>query len=84
MAVELLTYSALAERKVSPEAARSLAKRHRFPRSRANDGKTLVSVDFAEIEHKPLPGRSSGGDLAVTGPLKARIESLRPSWSGCN
>jgi hypothetical protein len=41
----------LAERlKVSPEAARALAKRYRWPRSRANDGKTLVSVDLADTK----------------------------------
>jgi chromosome segregation ATPase len=78
MALELLTYAALADRlKVSPEAVRALAKRLRLPRSRSNDGKTLVSVDLAEIEHKPLPARSPGGHQAVTAPLKARIESLQ-------
>ena len=59
-------------------------ERHRFPRSRANDGKTLVSVDLAEIEHKPLPGRSSGGDHAVIALSRRGSKRLRPSWSGCN
>jgi hypothetical protein len=67
---------ALAERlTISPEAARSLVKRLRLPRSRSNDGKTLVAVDLSEITHKPLPARSSGGDHAVTA-LKAKIEML--------
>src|SRR5215211_2944051 len=62
MPVEMLTYADLAERlKISPEAARAIAKRHRFPRSRANDGKALVNVDLAEIQHKALPARSPGG-----------------------
>ena len=56
-----------------PEAARALATRHRLPRSRSNDGKTLVSVDLAEV-NTSLPGRSSGGHQA--GALKARVEGL--------
>ena len=49
MPVEMLTYAELGERlKVSPEAARALVKRHRWPRSRSNDGKTLVQVDLRE------------------------------------
>jgi hypothetical protein len=43
MPVEMLTYAELGERlTISPEAARALVKRHRWPRSRSNDGKTLV------------------------------------------
>src|SRR5262245_4432060 len=77
MPIEMLTYAALAERlKVSAEAARAIAKRHRLPRSRANDGKTLVSVDLSEIEHRALPARSPGGPQAVIASLKARIETL--------
>jgi hypothetical protein len=54
----MLTYTELGERlKISPEAARALVKRHRLPRSRANDGKTLVQVDLAEISHSPISRR---------------------------
>ena len=73
MAVEALTYADLGQRLgCSPEAARSLVKRLRLPRQRANDGKTLVTVDLSEIEHKPLPapvtGRSPvGRDRAQSG-----------------
>src|SRR4051794_32690952 len=75
MPIEMLTYAALGSRlKISPEAARALATRHRLPRSRGNDGKTLVSVDLAEVNHSPLPGRSPGGHQAVV--LKARVEGL--------
>src|SRR5262245_13266971 len=78
MPVEMLTYTALAERlKISSEAARALVKRHRLPRSRANDGKTLVSVDLTEIEHKPLPARSPGDHQSVINSLKAKIETLQ-------
>ncbi len=78
MAVEMLSYADLAARlKISPEAARALAKRHRLPRSRSNDGKTLVTIDLTEIDHKPLAARSPGGHQAVTTPLKARIEALQ-------
>lgn len=45
MPVEMLTYAELGERlKISPEAARALVKRHRLPRSRSNQGKTLVQL----------------------------------------
>ena len=81
MTIEHLTYAALAERlKISPEAARALVKRMRLPRQRANDGKNLVSVDFSEIQHKPMPARSSRGDQVATGTvaiLTARIEVLQ-------
>jgi hypothetical protein len=54
MPAEMLTYAALAGRlNCSPEAARALARRHRLPRHRGNDGKTLVAVDLTEIEHTP-------------------------------
>ena len=77
MAVEMLNYADLGARlKVSPEAARALAKRLRLPRSRGNDGKALVSVDLAEINHAPLPARSPAGHQAVTS-LKAKIETLQ-------
>jgi hypothetical protein len=77
MAIEMLNYADLAARlKVSPEAARALAKRLRLPRSRGNDGKALVSVDLAEINHASLPARSPAGHQAVTA-LKAKIETLQ-------
>jgi hypothetical protein len=77
MAVEALTYADLGQRLgCSPEAARSLVKRLRLPRQRANDGKTLVTVDLAEIEHKPLPARSPPGHQSVATELKAHIELL--------
>ena len=77
MAIEMLNYADLAARlKISPEAARALAKRLRLPRSRGNDGKALVSVDLAEINHAPLPARSPAGHQAVTS-LKAKIETLQ-------
>ena len=59
MSVETLTYDQIAQRmNVSREAARAIVKRHRLPRSRSNDGKTLVAIDLDEIQHKPLPARS--------------------------
>src|SRR5262245_44354582 len=78
MPAEMLTYADLADRlKISAEAARAIAKRHRLPRSRANDGKTLVKVDLSEIQHRPLPARSPGGPQAVIAALKAEIETLQ-------
>ncbi len=76
MPVETLTYADLGARlTISPEAARSLARRLRLPRSLSDDGKTLVSVDLAEIRHAPRPpGRSEGGSIAL---LAAQIATLQ-------
>jgi len=76
MSVEILTYAALGARlKISPEAARSLAKRRRLPRSLSDDGKALVSVDLAEIRHTPrLPCGRQAGNIAL---LAAKIEALK-------
>jgi hypothetical protein len=79
MPVEMLTYAELGDRlKISPEAARALVKRHRFPRSRSNDGKALVQVDLAEISHSPVARRPQAqpGDQVVTG-LTKQIETLQ-------
>ena len=78
MPVEMLTYAALGERlTISPEAARALAKRHRWPRSRSNDGKTLVQVDLTEISHSPIsrPPQAPAGQQLVNA-LKQKIERL--------
>jgi cell division protein FtsB len=78
MSVELLTYADLAERlKTSPEAARSLAKRLRLPRSRGNDGKARVAIDFAEIRYTAMPVRSAAGRRQDTAALKAQIAALQ-------
>src|SRR5262249_30195245 len=78
--LEQLTYAQIAERlSVSTEAARAIVKRHRLPRSRANDGKTLAAINLEEIRHKPLPASSPRGHRSVTdviAALKARIQSL--------
>jgi hypothetical protein len=80
MPLEMLTYAELGERlKVSPEAARALVKRHRLPRSRSNDGKTLVQVDLSEINHSPVPRapHAAAGHQAATTALKQQIETLQ-------
>ena len=75
MSVEMLTYAALGARlKISPEAARSLARRLRLPRSLSDDGKALVSVDLAEIRHTPRPPRGRTGNIALPA---AKIEALK-------
>jgi chromosome segregation ATPase len=81
MPVEMLTYAALAERLgSSSEAARALVKRLRLPRQRGNNGKALVAVDLAEINHTPMlrtvTRRSPNDHQAVAASLKARIEML--------
>ena len=79
MPVEMLSYAELGERlKVSPEAARALVKRLRLPRSRANDGKTLVQVDLTEIIHSPVPrARQAPPGQQVVTALKEKIETLQ-------
>ena len=80
MPTEQLTYDQIAKRlSVSPEAARAIVKRHRLPRSRRNDGKTLAAIDLTEIRHKSLPARSPRGRRSVTdvvATLKARVAEL--------
>ena len=76
MSVETLTYGALGARlKISREAARSLAKRLRLPRSLSDDGKALVSVDLAGIRHTPRP--PGGRQECNIAPLAAKIEALQ-------
>src|ERR1700751_216427 len=76
MSVEILTYAALGVRlNISPQAARSLARRLRLPRALSDDGKALVSVDLAEIRHTPRPtaGRRAGNTALIA----ASIEALK-------
>jgi hypothetical protein len=76
MSVETLTYVALSVRlKISREAARSLAKRLRLPRSLSVDGKALVSVDLAGIRHTPRP--PGGRQECNIAPSAAKIEALK-------
>ena len=75
MSVEMLTYAALGARlNISPQAARSLSRRLRLPRSLSDDGKALVSVDLAEIRHTPRPPRGRASSSAF---LAAKIEALK-------
>src|ERR1700716_2715668 len=76
MSLEALTYAALGARlRISREAARSLAKRLRLPRSLSDDGRALVSVDLAEIRHTPRPpGGRQAGNIAL---LAAKIEAWK-------
>ncbi|MCP3379438.1 hypothetical protein NLM31_03140 [Bradyrhizobium sp. CCGUVB4N] len=77
MSVALLTYADLGARlNISREAARSLARRRRLPRSRSDDGKALVRVDFSELRYTPRPRTGRRAD-----PIDhsmARIEALEP------
>src|SRR6267154_1775035 len=75
MSIEMLTYAALGARlNISPQAARSLTRRLRLPRSLSDDGKALVSVDLAEIRHTPRPPRGRAISSAL---LAAKIEALK-------
>jgi chromosome segregation ATPase len=79
MSVEILTYAALGARlNISHEAARSLARRLRLPRSLSDDGKARVSVDdLAEIRHTPRPPRGRAiSSSAKIETLKAEIARL--------
>jgi|SRR5262245_35359840 len=81
MTIETLTYVALAARlSISPEAARSLAKRRRLPRSISDSGKTLVSIDLAEMRHTPRPraARHPGDDALLAEKIAAlQVEIAR-------
>ncbi|MCP1747532.1 MULTISPECIES: hypothetical protein [Bradyrhizobium] len=87
MPIERLTYVALAARlKVSPGAARSLAKRRQLPRSLSDDGNALVCVDLAEMRHKPrrTGGRQPNNALraeSILG-LQAEIARLEATAAG--
>jgi hypothetical protein len=73
MGIEQLTYAVLAERlNISPGAARSLVRRKQLARQKANDGRTLVAVDFSDIRHKPVQVVRRA-DLDV---LRARVAEL--------
>ena len=85
MSVEALTYADLGVRlNISPMAARSLARRLRLPRAGSDDGKALVSVDLADIRHKPrrTGGRRAGNIAAFAASIAAmqaeiaRLETL--------
>ncbi|MCP3462492.1 hypothetical protein [Bradyrhizobium sp. CCGUVB23] len=76
MSVELLTYAELGARlNVSREAARSLARRRRFPRSRSDDGKALVGVDFSELRYRPRPRIGRQADPIAAS--MAKIEAFK-------
>ncbi|WFU40836.1 hypothetical protein QA640_42935 [Bradyrhizobium sp. CB82] len=76
MSVALLTYADLGARLgISREAARSLARRRRLPRSRSDDGKALVSVDFSELQHRPRPRRGRRADPIAAS--MAKIEAFK-------
>lgn len=76
MSVALLTYADLGARlDISREAARSLARRRRLPRSRSDDGRVLVRVDFSALRYTPRPRkgrRADPIDLSM-----ARIEAVK-------
>lgn len=77
---ETLTYAQLGERlRVSAQAARALARRQHLPRRSANDGKTLVLVNLAEIAHKPKRAteRPSHDDRAAVADLAAKVAALQ-------
>ena len=76
MCVALLTYADLGARlNISREAARSLARRRRLPRSRSDDGKALVSVDFSKLRYVPRPRRCRQADPIAAS--MARIEAFK-------
>src|ERR1700756_5762715 len=56
MPVEMLTYGDLAARlEISVEAARTVARRLRLPRSLSSDGSAVVRVDVGKIGHRRRP-----------------------------
>lgn len=85
MPIEGLTFVALGARpKISPEAARSVAKRLRLPRSLWENGKALVSVDLAEVRHTPCPrhGPRVGDIVRKVEALQTEIVQLEARAAG--
>ncbi|MCK1328628.1 hypothetical protein IVB57_09520 [Bradyrhizobium sp. CW9] len=75
MCIELLTYADLgAQLDISREAARSLARRRRLPRSQSEDGKALVSVDVSELRYKPRPRSARRAPIDAS---LAQIEAVK-------
>ena len=67
MSIESLTYADLADRlSTTQEAARSLVRRQRLPRTKGNDGKARVNVDLNDFQYKPMPTRKRDGRQADT------------------
>ena len=76
MPIETLTYAVFAARlKISPAAARSLAKRRRLPRTLSDDGKALVSVDLSDIRYAPRPRGGQGDDVAPPATAIAALQA---------
>ena len=76
MPVEMLTYDALADRlSISPEAARSLAKRLHLPRAVSIDGRARVTVDLDAIAHKARPPLSRKTKIETLQAQIARLEA---------
>lgn len=70
MAAEWISYATLGERLgISPEAARQKAIRAKWSRKPANDGKTLVLVDFDDL--RPVPVRRTKEQASDTPPAQA-------------
>jgi hypothetical protein len=68
--IETMTYAALAERLgCTPEAARAVVKRKRWPRVVGNDGKARVQCDLDEVSRPPVVHRVPE--------LLAQVEALR-------
>jgi hypothetical protein len=89
MATESLSYAEIGERLgINAEAARGLVRRHRLPRSTANDGKTVILVDLDEISHKKS-ARKPAGVQEDTGRIRleeltARIAALEAELAAAN
>jgi hypothetical protein len=67
MSIESLTYADLADRlSTTQEAARSLVRRLRLPRTKGNDGKARVNVDLNDFRYKPMPTRKRDDHRADT------------------
>src|SRR5262245_5719881 len=90
MPTENLTYAELAERlSISPEAARGFARRLRLPRAPGNDGRARITVDLAEIQHRPATTRPKpaadplADALAKIAALEAELATAEARAAGC-
>ena len=79
MSEQWLTYPALAELwKMSPEAARTRARRGNYSRRVGNDGQAEVLVDTSAPVRKPRPPRA-GGQSQTSAPLPTPVTDTPPA-----
>jgi chromosome segregation ATPase len=80
--IESFTYAALAERLgCSPEAARAVARRKKWPKTAGNDGRARVQADLSELSPTAAV-RPASALLAQIEALQAEVATWRTTATG--